>query len=309
MEISYYGVIYKITNLITDKYYFGKTINFEKRKKKHITELNNKYHHSSHLQKSWNKYGEKAFKFGIFDYAFSKEELEEKEDYYILTFKSYQRKYGYNILVGNHPNNKELFNKKEIRKICYLYLFDKKSSEEIAKLFKCVGSTIVRVLKKNNILLRDEKERIRLKYEQGHKPGNYIKISHRKKVKIVNSYIIERCTLKQVSIKYNYSIDIILRVLDELGVKPRTNSEAKMGSTPWNKDKKGMQKAWNKGIYRKIYNIDLDKVFNNVIIAAKECNCHISGIRSCCIGKRQTAGGYHWMYYEDYEKMQKEKAS
>lgn len=30
-------------------------------------------------------------------------------------------------------------------------------------------------------------------------------------------------------------------------------------------------------------------------------------VRECCAGKRKTAGGYHWMYYEDYLEQNKEK--
>jgi len=33
--------------------------------------------------------------------------------------------------------------------------------------------------------------------------------------------------------------------------------------------------------------------------------CHIS---SCCRGNRNTTGGYHWMYYEDYLKLHSNEA-
>ena len=32
--------------------------------------------------------------------------------------------------------------------------------------------------------------------------------------------------------------------------------------------------------------------------------CHTSSIAQCCKGKRKSAGGYGWMYKEDYDKMQ-----
>lgn len=45
-------VIYKIICSVTGKYYLGSSKNFDKRKKRHIRDLNNKNHHSIILQRA-----------------------------------------------------------------------------------------------------------------------------------------------------------------------------------------------------------------------------------------------------------------
>lgn len=56
---------YIIKCAISDKNYYGSTSNFKKRVAQHKYLLLRDRHHSAHLQKAWNKYGEAAFKFSI----------------------------------------------------------------------------------------------------------------------------------------------------------------------------------------------------------------------------------------------------
>ena len=96
--------IYCIENLITNKKYIGQSIDIENRWKKHITELNNQYHHNDYLQKAWNKYGKNNFGFYVLEYC-NKEELNQKEDYYIQKYNTMDRKYGYNLKSGGQDHN------------------------------------------------------------------------------------------------------------------------------------------------------------------------------------------------------------
>lgn len=57
--------IYKIENLINGKIYIGSTNNLKKREYEHFRLLNNNKHHSSFLQRSYNKYGKDSFNFKI----------------------------------------------------------------------------------------------------------------------------------------------------------------------------------------------------------------------------------------------------
>lgn len=57
--------IYKITNSLNGKYYFGSSVDIEKRWAQHRASLNKAIHHSQALQRAWNKYGEKSFEFSI----------------------------------------------------------------------------------------------------------------------------------------------------------------------------------------------------------------------------------------------------
>ncbi len=56
---------YIIKCTTSGKNYYGSTSNFKKRAAQHKYLLLRNRHHSTHLQKAWNKYGEAAFKFSI----------------------------------------------------------------------------------------------------------------------------------------------------------------------------------------------------------------------------------------------------
>lgn len=57
---------------------------------------------------------------------------------------------------------------------------------------------------------------------------------------------------------------------------------------------------------KNIYCVELNKVFINAVEARKDLNIDSSSILKACKNKpkHKTAGGYHWMYYEDYLKQQ-----
>lgn len=49
---------------------------------------------------------------------------------------------------------------------------------------------------------------------------------------------------------------------------------------------------------KKVYCLELDKIFNCIADAEKETGCYHSHISACCKGKLKTVGGYHWSYVE-----------
>ena len=67
--------IYKIINVVNDKFYIGSAVNLRKRKARHFSELRAGKHKNRHLLAAWNKYGEQAFVFVV---------VEEVEDRTLL---------------------------------------------------------------------------------------------------------------------------------------------------------------------------------------------------------------------------------
>ena len=57
--------IYCIENINSGKKYIGQSVNIERRWLRHLRELKANKHHNSHLQNSFNMYGEKSFKFKV----------------------------------------------------------------------------------------------------------------------------------------------------------------------------------------------------------------------------------------------------
>lgn len=77
------SVIYKITNCINCKIYIGSTINIKTRWNEHKNKLNNGTHENICLQRAWNKYKEKSFKFEILEEVLDKSKILNREQYYI----------------------------------------------------------------------------------------------------------------------------------------------------------------------------------------------------------------------------------
>ena len=94
-------LIYKITNIETNKIYIGKTSkDLRTRWKTHINaSLNLK--NDTRLYNSIRKYGKENFKIEQIDEANTLKELQEKEFYWINYFNSTSEKIGYNIQKGN----------------------------------------------------------------------------------------------------------------------------------------------------------------------------------------------------------------
>lgn len=68
-------LVYKITNIINDRIYFGSTKDFSYRKKTHLEGLFNKTHHNKYLQKDFDIYGTAGFKFEIIKYFEKEQEM------------------------------------------------------------------------------------------------------------------------------------------------------------------------------------------------------------------------------------------
>jgi len=57
--------IYKIINVVNNKFYIGSSVDLRKRKSKHFSELRHNKHNNKHLQRAWDKYGEASFVFVV----------------------------------------------------------------------------------------------------------------------------------------------------------------------------------------------------------------------------------------------------
>lgn len=73
-------VIYKIVNLVNDKFYVGSTANKKVRFRQHRKLLRGNRHHCKHLQAAWNKYGEEKFDFRVVEEVPQAVSLQEVED-------------------------------------------------------------------------------------------------------------------------------------------------------------------------------------------------------------------------------------
>lgn len=90
--------IYQITCWTNNKIYIGSAKDFEKRWVIHRSDLKLNRHGSITLQRAWNKHGKENFTFHILEYC-DKENLIEREQFWLDKLKPFDPNIGYNILA------------------------------------------------------------------------------------------------------------------------------------------------------------------------------------------------------------------
>lgn len=79
------AVIYRITNMVNNKYYIGSAESFSRREWQHKNDLKKGVHKNPHLQSSWDKYGGDAFIFEILEEIPEGKTTFEVENIYLHT--------------------------------------------------------------------------------------------------------------------------------------------------------------------------------------------------------------------------------
>ena len=106
-------IIYKASNKINGKVYIGQTrTSLELRKVKHLRLAHNGG--TTHFCQAIRKYGDDAFQFEIICRAYSKEELNRLETFYIQQYDSIHS--GYNMVDGGDSNVMDIISVKEHHK-------------------------------------------------------------------------------------------------------------------------------------------------------------------------------------------------
>jgi group I intron endonuclease len=87
--------IYKIINVVNNKFYVGSAVNYEKRKARHLWRLRRGDHANKHLQSAWNLYGEAAFVFAVVQAVSESDDLLAAENVWL--HEHVGKDYCYNI--------------------------------------------------------------------------------------------------------------------------------------------------------------------------------------------------------------------
>jgi len=160
--------VYLITNIITEKYYIGKTnnktIRWSQHKSKSKTSDKNMY-----LYNSIRKYGHSNFTFEIIKECLYEDDAYEYERVLIELFSLRDKKYGYNIIEGGSGRSKGYkvkesikmmfrykysgsksvrakFSDNDILQILSIYSGGDISAQELATKYHCGKSTIIRII-------------------------------------------------------------------------------------------------------------------------------------------------------------------
>ena len=272
--------IYKITNKINGKFYIGSSQNISRRWYDHKRELRHNRHCNKHLQDAWNKYGEDSFSFEVIEEC-DICKLSEIEQRYIN--KYIDSEIMYNIsrdtvssMRGRKHTEKAKKKMSETRKGLNSgekhWLYGKHVSDETKKKLSEAFSGV------NNPM-----------YGKHHSEETLKKLSDSHKGKECPDYLKQRFRLEMLGSGNPFYGKHHTKEVIELMSKNRT----------------GLLKGADSPVRRKIVRISENtgeiKVYETVTDAANDNNAQRSHIALVCRGERKHAGGYKWMYYEDYQ--------
>lgn len=142
--------IYKITNQVNGKVYIGQSVNIKRRWIEHKSNAN--IGKKSALYDDIRKFGFEKFTLDIIEEC-EKEELNEREIYWIAFYSSNNPEVGYN---KNKGGNGEIYDYEKI----YLKWKEGKTCKEIEKELQCNSETITRALRYYGITEKENKSRI-----------------------------------------------------------------------------------------------------------------------------------------------------
>lgn len=146
--------IYEIKNLKNNKVYIGQSVNIERRWNKHKSvAFNTKAkEYNRPLYRSIRKYGVANFDFTVLELCL-REDLCEKELYYIKKYNSTDNQYGYNLSIGSLTPVR--LSPEKIVLIQERLVHSKDSQEEIAKDFN-VDQSMISLINTGSAWLNDD---------------------------------------------------------------------------------------------------------------------------------------------------------
>lgn len=257
--------IYKFQNLITQEVYIGQSINLEERYNKHSR---NWLNGTTDFYKAIQDYGWNNFSYEILEIC-SQEQLNEKEQFWISYYDSYNN--GYNMTKGG--SNKNSINQEIVIEKWNSNL----SPKEISKELKIGLSTVYQILNGYDEFQPQSKNKIVFQYDLA---GNFIQSW--------NSY-------KEAGISLNISPESIGKVV--------SGKRLSAGGFQWKKEfqEKISSVENNTSIPKIIYQYDLNKnfiqKFDSLADACKAVSGDSSAIRRAAKkGLSRSAYGFRWSF-------------
>ena len=162
------GYIYKITNLINQKAYIGKTTStIEKRWKEHCQDYKRRQYEKRPLYDAMNKYGIENFSIEKIEEV-DINSLSERETYWIGYYNTYKN--GYNATLGG--DGKILYDYEIIAEL----IRDEKTTKQICSIIGCCEGVVRLVAQKYDLLITRLPDCINkaIPVHQFDKQGNYI---------------------------------------------------------------------------------------------------------------------------------------
>jgi len=268
--------IYLIHNIENNKVYVGRSVNLWNRVNEgHIQKLKKQKSHNRYLQRAWNKYGDFSFKYYVIEYC-KVDLLNDREYYWMEVYQSYKKENGYNLITDKYERGDYRVSEETRKKISestkgeFNPFYGKTHSKEVKdKIAKRRMRSIVQLDEDGELI--KEWEGISVAAKHFNVSPHAIKTVLYGKTTLGKGYVwmyAEDFYEKGFNKEEHFSRDQSKRPVVQLDLEGNFIKEWYMASKP----KKDL------GIHN-VYNV--------------------------CCGNQKTAGGYKWMFKEDYNKINK----
>lgn len=268
--------VYFIKNLINNKVYIGKSKNLFKRWESHLYALKSNTHPNSHLQSSFNKYGEINFSFIILESFKEVDEiyLNELEIKLIKEYKSHIDLYGYNKTFGGE------------------------GASHIDEVKQKISNSL-----KGQIFTKERRQKISIS-NKGRKQSKKEKLKRAEKQKIpILQYDLEMNFIKEWSSMREAANELGIY---ESGINACVNGKQKFSKGfIWKRKENPIEYIQKpKNVYMgnpfqvNQYTLEgvLIKTWISISEASKQTKTSKSSIIRCCKNKQKTANNFIWKY-------------
>jgi group I intron endonuclease len=271
-----FGIVYCATNKINNKVYIGQTTqNLNKRIKQHFRDC---YRRKTYFYSALLLYKAEDFLWEEIDQASSKEELNQKEIYWITKYKANDRSLGYNTHEGGCGGAQT---NPEVLLAMSIATKGKILSEEIKKKIS-IANKGKRIGKENPMYGRAG-------WNKGLKTGP-LSAEHKRKVGKAHRGIkkSEECKekIRQKAIGRIVSREVVEKI-----------RQKKIGSHVSPQALINLQES-KKCKRKPVQCVESRRIYSYVNDAETETGINKEVIRQCCLGHYKTAGNFHWQWVD-----------
>lgn len=220
--------VYSITNIKTGKVYIGSSKNINERWWRHKYDLKLNKHSNRHLQRSYNKYGENAFRFQVIEYC-EESERHSLEENYINAYKKHQEVYNIApvekppvVHMANELNGMYRGDVPSPNEIAKEYMDSQLSVRELAEKYNCGINTIRRRLEKAKINTHKRPEQL-----------SHYNINVPSPEELLLEYENNKPSYGELANKYNCTVSLINHRLRKArgGTQPNKHSHVPSGES------------------------------------------------------------------------------
>ncbi len=276
--------IYALYNTYNGKLYVGSSVNMYQRVRRHFSELNSGKHYNIHLKRAYDKYKDSIIPI-VLELVDNRDNLIEREQYWLDYFKSYKKEKGYNICMIADRLTGIKRTDAEKNHLSNLYKGVKKSEETKHKMSES----------RKGIQYSEET----LKRMSESHIGNNLTEEAKEKLRNINIIPVYQYSLDGIFIKEWISAADAERNggFDQSAIRKCCKDKLhKHKGFIWKNEYFDKLELKSNKIIQKNLNNEIIKIWDSINNICDTLNFKASGIYQCCVGHWDKYKGYKWEY-------------